>query len=121
MKTLIYNIFKSLFQNRITKYEDADDLIEITAKEALNLSKGDYDKKVKEVFANHTYYHNKLFSYINDAANKKLTGIKFEENSHEAILILENVYGSYDKLIKLGYYITKPNDEYSGCYVEISW
>lgn len=127
MKTLIKNIFSSLFRNRITKYEDASEFLEptklklwdISAADALNLSRGDYNRTYKQAESAFKRYHNSIFEKIQDASRRKFRGISLDETSPEGILIEKNIEGMHDKLLSLGYNIELPH-EYNSL-IQITW
>lgn len=120
MKTLIKNIYKSLFQNRITKYEEEETKdLEVSAKDARVLSEAEYNFKLSQVTKDPKKYQNKVFRKILEETKYKGNQIHYPEDKHEAILIMNNINGFYDKLIELGYTIKEPH-EYT-TYLYINW
>jgi hypothetical protein len=109
MGTLIKNIIKSLFQNRITKYEDSN-IFEISAADARVFAESEYNFKLNQVKNNPIKYQNKVYKKIFEDAKFRVNNIHYVEDKHEAILILNNVNGFHDKLIELGYTIQKPSE-----------
>jgi hypothetical protein len=102
MKTLLQNIYKSLWQNRITKYEDSA-LFELDAESARNLSNVDYRNERALVIKNPVKYQNAVYKKILNETKYQGSEIHFFESEPEGILINENINGFYDKLTELGY------------------